>query len=147
MAVGTYELTLPSGLLLLLNNCYYVPALSRNIISVSCLDNEGFTFLIKNKKCSIQYEDMLYCTADSYDGLYILNLEKPNNDNIYNINNKKSKPNDINQTYLWHCRLGHINEKRISKLHQDGLLETLDFESFDIYSSCLLRKMTKTPFT
>ena len=38
LAVGTYELVLPSGLLLFLNNCYYVPALSSNIVSLSYLD-------------------------------------------------------------------------------------------------------------
>ncbi|KAL1225710.1 Retrovirus-related Pol polyprotein from transposon RE1 [Cardamine amara subsp. amara] len=52
LAVGTYHLSLPSGLVLDLHNCYYVPAISRNIISVSCLDLDGFDFSIKNKCCS-----------------------------------------------------------------------------------------------
>ena len=66
---------------------------------------------------------------------------------IYNINNKRLKSNDLNQTYFWHCRLGHANEKRISQLHRDGLLDSFDFESFDTCESCLLGKMTKSPFT
>ena len=37
IAVGTLPLRLPSGLVLNLNNCYLVPALSMNIISGSCL--------------------------------------------------------------------------------------------------------------
>src|SRR5215216_1468823 len=37
IAVGTLPLHLPSGLVLDLNNCYLVPALSMNIISGSCL--------------------------------------------------------------------------------------------------------------
>ena len=48
---------------------------------------------------------------------------------------------------LWHCRLGHINEKRINKLYKNGYLRSFDYESFDICEFCLLRKMTKTPFT
>jgi hypothetical protein len=43
--------------------------------------------------------------------------------------------------------LGHINEKHIERLHKDGLLSSFDFESFDTCGSCLLGKMTKTPFT
>ena len=43
--------------------------------------------------------------------------------------------------------LGHANEKRISQLHKDGLLDSFDFESFDTCESCLLGKMTKSPFT
>ena len=38
LTVGTYYLSLPSGLVLELDNCYYVPAMSRNIISISCLN-------------------------------------------------------------------------------------------------------------
>ena len=53
LAVGTYYLSLPSGLVLELDNCYYVPAMSRNIISISCLDIVGFSFIIKNNTCSI----------------------------------------------------------------------------------------------
>ena len=37
IAVGTLLLYLPSGLVLDLNNCYLVPALSMNIIFGSCL--------------------------------------------------------------------------------------------------------------
>ena len=37
ITVGTLPLHLPSGLVLDLNNCYLVPALSMNIISGSCL--------------------------------------------------------------------------------------------------------------
>jgi hypothetical protein len=37
MTVGTYHLSLPSGLVLELNNFYCIPALSKNIISSSCL--------------------------------------------------------------------------------------------------------------
>ena len=146
-AVGSYELTLPSGLLLVLDNCYYVPTICRNIISISCLDNDGFSFIIKNNNCSIFHKDMFYANAYLQDGLYVMNLQKSNNSHVYNITTKKFKSNDLNSTNLWHCCLGHINEKRISKLHQVGLLNSFDFESYDTCESCLLGKMTKNPFT
>ena len=34
----------------------------------------------------------------------------------------------------------------MKKLHVDGLLESLDYESFDTCEPCLMGKMTKTPF-
>ena len=49
----------------------------------------------------------------------------------------------IVQTYMWHCRLGHIGVKRMKKLHKDGFLESLGYESFDACEPCLLGKMTK----
>ena len=51
LAVATYDITLPSGLFL---------SLSRNIISVSCLNKIGFEFIIRNNKCSIYHDDVFY---------------------------------------------------------------------------------------
>ena len=48
---------------------------------------------------------------------------------------------------MWHCRLGHIGIKRMNKIHADGLLESLDYESVDACEPCLMGKMTKTLFS
>src|SRR4051812_50160328 len=44
-------------------------------------------------------------------------------------------------------RLGHISQKRMKKLHGDGLLTSFDFESYETCQACLLGKMTKSPFS
>ena len=46
-----------------------------------------------------------------------------------------------------HCHLGHIGVKRMKKIHADGLLESLDYESLDACEPCLMGEMTKTPFS
>ena len=66
---------------------------------------------------------------------------------IHNIEAKRCKVNNDSATYLWHCRLGHIDVKRMKKIHADGLLESLDYESVDACEPCLMGKMTKTPFS
>ena len=48
LEVGTMQLHLPSGFLMELDNCYYVPVLSRNIISASCLMRQGYESNIKD---------------------------------------------------------------------------------------------------
>ena len=65
---------------------------------------------------------------------------------IHNIETKRCKVNNDSATYLWHCRLGHIGVNLMKKLHKDGFLESLGYESFDARKPCLLGKMTKTPF-
>jgi hypothetical protein len=77
-------------------------------------------------------------------GLYILDLEDKF---VCNINMKRARLDDLNPTFIWHCHLGHINEKRIERLHKDGLFSSFDFESFDMCESCLHGKMSKAPFT
>ena len=143
LEVGNIELALPSGLVLNLENVYYVPAMSRNIISISCLDRIGFSIIIENNCCSIYLNDIFYCSASMLNGLYLLDLDR----SIYNVNTKKLKPNKHNNTFIWHCRLGHINLNRMSRLHKDGLLDNNDFESFETCEPCLQGKMTKMPFT
>ncbi|KAJ9542161.1 hypothetical protein OSB04_028667 [Centaurea solstitialis] len=72
-----------------------------------------------------------------------LNLQDNSNE-IYHIS-KRSK--DIeDQTYLWHCRLGHINKKRVELLLKGGFLGNFDYKPFDNCESCLSGKMTKQPF-
>ena len=44
MAVITMHISLPSGLVMVLNKCYYVPALSVNIVSGSCLLQAHYSF-------------------------------------------------------------------------------------------------------
>ena len=49
LAVGIYTLSLPNGLILDLKDCYFVSALTKNMISISCLDLDGFMIITKNK--------------------------------------------------------------------------------------------------
>ena len=63
---------------------------------------------------------------------------------IHNIEAKRCKVNNDSATYLWDCHLDHIGVKRMKKLHANGILESLDYESLDACEPCLMGKMTKT---
>src|SRR4051812_17515689 len=76
----------------------------------------------------------------------LLDLDRSDT-HIHNIEAKRCKVNNDGATYLCHCRLGHIGVKRMKKLHADGILESLDYESLDACEPCLIGKMTKTPFS
>jgi len=66
---------------------------------------------------------------------------------ICNVSAKKPRLNELSPTYFWHCHLGHISENRMKRLHDDGLLTSFDFESYETCESCLLGKINKAPFT
>ena len=89
--------------------------------------------------------NIFYGHAPVRSGLFMLNFD--HSTHIHNIEAKRFRRSDDNTMYMWHCRLGHIGIKRMKKLHSDGLLESLDFESLDTCELCLLGKMTKTPFS
>ena len=110
----------------------------------SCLLQYGYSFKSENNCCSVYMNKTFYCNTLNINGL--LNLDRSDT-HIQNIDAKRCKVDNNSATYLWHCRLGHIGVKRKKKLHADGLLESLDYESFDACEPCLMGKMTKTPFS
>ena len=87
LAVGIYTLSLPSGFILDVKDCYFVPALTKNIISISCLDLVGFTIITKNKSCSLYRADVFYGVGHLTNGLYILDIENL----VFNVNTKKNQ--------------------------------------------------------
>src|SRR6187399_3736335 len=75
IAFSTLPLHLPSGLVLDLNNCYLVLALSMNIIYGSCLLRDGYSFKSKNNGCSIYMSNFFYGHAPLMNGLFLLDLD------------------------------------------------------------------------
>ena len=67
--------------------------------------------------------------------------------NVMYTTNKCLKIDKVNEIYLWHCRLGHINKNRINRLAQQEILEIKNLESLPTCELCLLDKMIKSPFT
>ncbi|GJS53872.1 retrotransposon protein, putative, ty1-copia subclass [Tanacetum coccineum] len=73
----------------------------------------------------------------------IFRIERKRNKELFNLYWQMVVQHKLDSTYLWHCRLAHINKKRIKQLQQDGLLKSTDDESFDKCESCLSGKMTE----
>ena len=100
---------------------------------------------LSQRNCYSVYMNKTFCGhTPKVNGL--LNLDRSDT-HIHNIDGKACKVDNDSATCLWHCRLGHIGVKRMKNLHADGLLESLDYESFDACEPCLMGKMTQTPFS
>ncbi|GJR31845.1 retrotransposon protein, putative, ty1-copia subclass [Tanacetum coccineum] len=121
-AIGSYDLVLPNGLVICLDNCHYEPSITRGVVSVHHLVENG----------------VVYYEIDIHDLI-------PNVNSIYNVSTKRAIHN-LDSTYLWHCRHAHISKKRIEKLQQEGILKSTNDEVFDQCASCLLGKMTRKSF-
>ena len=87
----------------------------------------GYSFKLENNCYSVYMNKTFYGHTPNENGL--LDLDRSDT-HIHNIEAKRCKVNNDSAIYLWHCRLGHIGVKRMKKLHADGLLESLDYESF-----------------
>ena len=149
LAVGVFNLCFDSRILIL-EDCLYVPNICRNLIFATYLGKHGYCIILKDNVVIKKGKVFIY-SDNIVDGLYILT---PNKHELYNfeldndshVKSLKRKFPSINDTYLKHLRLSHINPNRIQRLNKDRLLEPLDFDDFSVYESCLEGKMTKRPF-
>ena len=92
----------------------------------SCLLQYDYSFKTENNCYSVYMNKTFYGHTPNVNGL--LNLDRSDT-HMHNINDKICKVDNNSATYLWHYHLGHIGVKRMKKLHADGLLKSLDYES------------------
>ncbi|GJY28635.1 retrotransposon protein, putative, ty1-copia subclass [Tanacetum coccineum] len=147
-AIGTYHLCLPSGLVIVLNNCHYAPFITSGIISVSRLYDDGYVNRFVDNAISISRNNLVYFSAVPRDDIFEIDLSNSNaiDSSMYAVSNKRAKLN-LDSALLWHCRLGHISKKRIEKLQHDGLLNSADLRAFEKCVSCMSGKMARKPYT
>ncbi|GJR42337.1 retrotransposon protein, putative, ty1-copia subclass [Tanacetum coccineum] len=136
------------GLVIVLNNCHYAPSITRGVISVSRLYEDGFINRFVNNTIQVSRNNMVYFSAIPRDGIFEIDLSNSytNENSIYTVSNKRAKL-DLDSALLWHCRLGHISKKRIEKLQHDGLLNSTDLRAFEKCVPCMSGKMARKPYT
>ena len=78
-------MNLHSRLCLNLDNCFRVPALTKNIISVSRLNKKGYHLKYCDNGCYIMLNDVFYTGGTLSNGIYILDMSNP----ILNVNDNK----------------------------------------------------------
>nr|GEV56916.1 hypothetical protein [Tanacetum cinerariifolium] len=137
-AIGAFYLCLPSGLELVLNNCHYAPSITRGVISVSRLYEDGFVNRFVDNTILVSRNNVVYFSAIPRDGIFEIDLSNSltNESSIYAVSNKKAKL-DLDSALLWHCRHGHISKKCIEKLQHDGFLDSFDLRAFE---KCYFKK-------
>ncbi|GJV69628.1 retrotransposon protein, putative, ty1-copia subclass [Tanacetum coccineum] len=105
-AIGSFDLVLPNGLVICLDNCHYAPTITRGVVSVSRLVDNGFVQCFTDCGISVSKNGVLYFNVVPRNGIYEIDMHDlvPNVNSIYNVSNKRVKHN-LDSTYLWHCVL------------------------------------------
>ncbi|GJU55264.1 hypothetical protein Tco_1228978 [Tanacetum coccineum] len=103
-AIGDFHLCLPSGLVLILDNCHYSPSITRGIISVSRLYKDGFVNRFEdNNSISVFKNNMIYFNVIPRDDIYeiVMSSSNTNECSMYVVTNKRAKLN-LDSALLWH---------------------------------------------
>ncbi|GKB84765.1 hypothetical protein Tco_0957037 [Tanacetum coccineum] len=94
-AIGSYHLSLHSGLVIVLNNCHYAPFITRGIISVFRLYDDGYVNRFVDNSIQVSRNNMVYFSAVPRDGIFEIDLFDSyiNVSSIYALSNKRAKSN------------------------------------------------------
>ncbi|GJY60844.1 putative retrotransposon protein [Tanacetum coccineum] len=146
-AIRSFDLVLPSGLIIVLDKCYYAPTITRGVVLISCLVDDSYIHAFTNYGIYVSNDNVFYFNVIPRAGIYEIDMHDlyPNITSIYSVRNKRAK-HTLDSIHLWHYRLGHINKKRIEKFLRDGILQPTHDESHEKCKSCISGKMARKPF-
>nr|GEU72525.1 putative ribonuclease H-like domain-containing protein [Tanacetum cinerariifolium] len=120
---------------------YFVKKLKFNLFSVSQMCDKKNKVLFTDTECLVLFPD--FKLPDESQVL----LRVPRENNMYNVNLKNIVPSrdltclfakeTIDESNLWHRRLGHINYKTINKLVKGNLVRGLPTKVFKNNNTCV----------
>jgi len=145
IGIGNIELV-NKGNKIILENCLYVPNFQYNLISVSKLDQLSYKIVVKGGQAYIFKNKQLLISAAGRNSLYYIDIVI---NNLPSKETKKVKSKQINkiepinkinlleQTKLWHQRIGYINPISLQKTV--GLQLNIPLDKYKI---CIESKLT-----
>ncbi|GJW29117.1 ribonuclease H-like domain-containing protein [Tanacetum coccineum] len=132
---------------------YFVKELQFNLFSVSQMCDKKNSVLFTDTGCFVLSPD--FTLADESQVL----LKVPRKNNMYSVDMKNIVPKEslsclvakatLDESMIWHRRLGHVNFKTINKLVKENLvrgLPTKHFKNDQTYVACLKGKQHKASF-
>nr|GEZ84813.1 putative ribonuclease H-like domain-containing protein [Tanacetum cinerariifolium] len=129
------------------NDVYFVKELKFNLFSVSQICDKKNSVLFTNTECLVLSSDFKLPDASQ------VLLRVPRENNMYNVNLKNIIPSwdltclfakaTLDESNLWHRRLGHVNFKTINKLVKGNFVRGLPFKVFTNDNSCVAYKKGK----
>ena len=139
------KLKLQGGRVRTLSCVLHIPALARNLISVSKLDDAGVKTVFEKDTCKMVRGALILMR-----GVWIGTLYKLHGSTVVDGCNSSMVPeNGVEnlvvsgeKTMLWHQRLGHIGEKGLRIIHGKGMVEGMNNSSldFDFCENCVYGK-------
>ncbi|GJY15818.1 putative ribonuclease H-like domain-containing protein [Tanacetum coccineum] len=122
-------------------NVYFVKELKYNLFSVSQICDNKNSVLFTDSECLVLGKDFKLV-----DDSHVL-LRTPRQHNMYSIDLKNIVPHknltcliakaSVDESMLWHRRLGHLNFKTMNKLVRNNLVKGLPSKSFENDHTCV----------
>ena len=148
---GKVKLKLQGGRIRTLPIILHIPALAKNLISVSKMDDAGVKIVFEKDACKMVRGALVLMRGVQTGTRYKLQgstVIDGCNSYVVPESGVESLAVSREKTMLWHQRLGHIGEKGLWILHRNGLVEGMSNFSldFDFCEHCVYGKQNQVSF-
>ncbi|CAL2245782.1 unnamed protein product [Prunus armeniaca] len=133
-----------NGVMHCITEVFYVPELKNNLIGLGQLQEKGMVILIKKNSCHIHHPDKgLIIQADmTSNSMFILKIE---------AHAKKQmcfKSTTEEESWLWHCRFGHLSFNGLKALQQNNMVKRLPLlqAPSTVCEECMVGKQQRETF-
>ncbi|GJZ84918.1 zinc finger, CCHC-type containing protein [Tanacetum coccineum] len=104
---------------------------------------DGFTNSLKGATMHVCKDRCWFKTYESLNDASILHM---GNESIALVHGRAfMSTSKVNDSILWHARLGHVHFKRMQDMSKDGLISAFDMDN-EKCKTCMLTKIIKKPF-
>lgn len=136
---GCVDLNFSSGKIVTSFNVIHVPDIRKNLVSSSVLNNHGYKQVIESDKFILSKHGVFIGFGYLCNQMFRLNIVTDS------VNSAFMSTSKLNDSTLWHSRLGHVHFKRMQDMSKDGLIPAFDMDT-EKCKTCMLTKITKKPF-
>ena len=124
----------------------YVKGLKHNLLSISQLCDKCFRVCFDAHACHVinSNTNHIIYMGKKHDNVYVIYI----NEIVFN-DESCLIANDVNDSWLWHRRLGHAGMKTLSKLVKNDLViefPKLNFDKDKICNACQFGKQVRNSF-
>ena len=134
IGIGTVRIKMFDGVVGVISNVKHVPDTMKNLISLGVLDDLGYSYSSKGGIMKITKGSLIVMKGKKVSMLNRL----IGNTVIGKVVVTTTVKSIIDDTKLWHIRLGYIGERVIKELHKRSLLKGVKTCKLDFCEYCVL---------
>nr|KYP63829.1 Retrovirus-related Pol polyprotein from transposon TNT 1-94 [Cajanus cajan] len=123
-------------------DAWYVPGLRKNLISIGTLDKQGYSFSGNDGQITVSKGALVVMKGKLQHGIYVM----LGNSFQGTVSISHSLEQHVDNTKLWHCRLGHMSERGLAVLSKQGLLGGAVTGKLKFCESCVMGKQRRLKF-
>ncbi|KAJ4705817.1 Retrovirus-related Pol polyprotein from transposon TNT 1-94 [Melia azedarach] len=142
IGIGSIKIRTHDGKFCTLNNVRHVPLMTKNLISLSMLDNKGFSFQGEGGVLHVCKGSNVVLKGVKRGTLYFLQGSTLSS----SVAVASSEIDKDNMTKLWHMRLGHMSARGMQILSKGDLLCGHKIKDLEFCEHCIFGKLHHSKF-